>query len=157
MRGLGLVILRLSVGVVFIAHGLPKLVPVWGRSPAEAAAILDMAGVASGPWVAAGTGLTELLAGALVVAGAYTVWASFLLALTTAAGVWLLNVSNGFFLNWSLEPGIGHGYEFGFLQLSALACLALAGPGAWSYDARRTRERERRKGRRSGSRGQKKR
>ena len=140
MRGLGLLILRLSMGVVFIGHGLPKLVPVWGSRPADTAALLEASGVSAAYPVAVGTGLVEVLAGVLLVVGAYTVAAALLLAATTAVSSWMFHLSNGFFLNWSLEAGVGHGYEFDFLRLSALVCVMLSGPGAIAYDARRTRE-----------------
>ena len=78
--------------------------------------------------------------GVLLVVGAYTLAAALLLAATTAASSWMFHLSNGFFLNWSLEAGVGHGYEFDFLRLSALVCVMLSGPGAIAYDARRTRE-----------------
>ena len=89
--------------------------------------------------MAVGTGLAEALAGVLLVAGAYTVVAALLLAATTAATSWIFHLSNGFFLNWSLEAGVGHGYEFDFLCLGGLVCVMLSGPGALAYDARRTR------------------
>ena len=142
MRGLGLLILRLSLGVVFIAHGLPKLLPVWGSRPADMAALLEASGISAAYPVAVGTGLAEVLAGTLLVAGAYTVMAAVLLAVTTAAMSWMFHLSNGFFLNWSLEAGVGHGYEFDVLRLSALVCVMLSGPGALTFDARRAREKE---------------
>jgi len=137
MRGLGLLILRLSLGAVFIVHGLPKLLPVWGSGPADIAALLQIAGVSAAYPVTVGTGLVEVLAGSLLVAGAYTVLTALLLAVTTAAMSSFLHLSNGFFMNWSLEAWVGHGYEFDFLRLSALGCVMLAGPGAFAYDARR--------------------
>lgn len=139
MRGLGPLILRLALGVLFIAHGLPKLVPVWGSRPADTAALLEAAGVWAFYPVTVGIGLAELLAGTLLVVGAYTVLGAMLLAATTAASSWMLHLSNGFFLNWSLETGVGHGYEFDFLQLAALVCLMFSGPGALAFDARRSR------------------
>ena len=140
MRGLGLLILRLVVGIVFIAHGLPKLLPVWGGGPADTAALLEASGVSAAYPVAVGTGLAEVLAGALLVAGAYTLVVGFLLAATTAATSSVVHLSNGFFLNWSLEAGVGHGYEFDFLRLGALVCMILSGPGALAYDTHRASE-----------------
>jgi len=141
MRGLGPLILRLAVGVVFFAHGLPKLVPVWGHSPRQAAMLLELAGVASAYPLSVGLGIVELLAGLLLIAGAFTVWVTLLLGTTTAVMAWVLHVSNGFYLNWPLEPSVGHGYEFDLLLVSGLACLMLTGPGLLSYDARRAKER----------------
>jgi putative oxidoreductase len=41
---------------------------------------------------------------------------------------------HGFFLNWSLQPGKGHGYEANLAFIAmALACL-IAGGGALSID-----------------------
>ena len=45
MRGLGLLVLRVAIGVVSVMDGLPKLVPIWGNGPAQA--LLESAGVAS--------------------------------------------------------------------------------------------------------------
>ena len=141
MRGLGLLILRLAVGVMFIAHGLPKLVPVWGGRPADTAALLEASGVSAAYPVAVSIGVVEVLAGVLLVAGAYTVVVALLLTATTVATSWMFHLSNGSFLNWSLEAGVEHGYEFDFLRLSALVCVMLSGPGALAYDARSARER----------------
>ena len=141
MHGLGLLTLRLTISAVFVAHGLPKLVAVWGGSPAHAGTLLEAAGVAAAYPVAVGTGLVEVLAGGLLAAGAYTLLAAALLTATIAATSWLLHLFNGFFLNWSLESGVEHGYEFDLVRLGVLVCLILAGPGTLAYDTRRTRAR----------------
>ena len=141
MRGLGLLILRLSMGVVFIAHGLPTFFPVLGSNLADTATLLEASGVSAAYPVAVGAGLVEVLAGILLVLGAYTAAVASLLSATTVAFSWMSYLSNGFFLDWSLESGAGHGYEFDFLRLSALACMMLSGPGSFAYDARRARKR----------------
>jgi uncharacterized membrane protein YphA (DoxX/SURF4 family) len=41
---------------------------------------------------------------------------------------------NGFFLNWTLTPGRGHGMEYNLVLIGALLCLMLTGPGALSVD-----------------------
>ena len=145
MRGLGPLILRLALGALFIAHGLPKLVPVWGLRPADTEALLQAAGVTAAYSVTVGIGLAELLAGALLVVGAYTPLATLLLSATTTASSWVLHLSNGFFLNWLLETGVGHGYEFDFLRLAALVCLMISGPGALAVDTHRSRVKQQRK------------
>ena len=137
MPGLGLLTLRLTVGLGFVAHGLPKLIPVWGGNPRAAAATLESAGVGWSYLVAVGTGLAETLGGLLLLAGAYTPWVSLVLAAPTVAIGAVRYLPHGYFLNWSLDPDSDHGYEFHLLRVATLVCLMLAGPGRLSYDARR--------------------
>lgn len=139
MQGLGLLSLRCIVGLVFIAHGLPKLFPLWGSSPRAAAAVFEAAGLSPAYPVTVATGIVEVFGGALLVAGAFTFWVALLLVLNNVAVGLKLHLPHGFFLNWSLEPGVGHGYEFTLVLVSALACLMLAGPGMLSIDGQRAR------------------
>jgi putative oxidoreductase len=56
--------------------------------------------------------------------------------------VWTVHLSSGFFLNWTLAPGQGHGYEFNLALVAALVSLMLTGPGALSIDRHRARAAE---------------
>ena len=109
MQGLGLLSLRCTVGLVFIAHGLPKLFPLWGSSPRATAAVLGAAGLAPAYPVTVATGIVEVLGGVLLVAGAFTFWATLLLVSINVAVGSKLHLPHGLFLNLSLEPGVGHG------------------------------------------------
>ena len=51
--------------------------------------------------------------------------------------VWTVHLANGFFLNWTMAPGQGHGYEFNLALIGALVSLMLTGPGALSFDGHR--------------------
>ena len=44
--------------------------------------------------------------------------------------VWTVHLANGFFLNWTMAAGAGHGYEFNLALIGALVSLMLTGPGA---------------------------
>ena len=70
MRSVGLLLLRMAVGVIFITHGVPKLLPLWVGSPRETAALFETVGIVPAYPIAIGTGIVELFAGALLVAGA---------------------------------------------------------------------------------------
>ncbi len=155
MRGLGLLALRVSVGVVYMAHGLQKLFPICDGSPQLTAVALETAGVSSAYLVTVGSGLAEVIGGGLLIFGAYTTWTALLVGTTTVAIGMLLYYPNGFFLNWSLASGVAHGAEFDVLRLGALVCLMFAGPGALSFDARRASERENRKSQKLQGRKQK--
>lgn len=135
MRGWGLTVLRVAVGTVIVAHGLQALVPVWGGSPSPSVADLW---ASDGP-AAMAVGLAQSAGGLLLLAGAYTSIVSLVLALERLAALWLFHLANGFFLNWSLTPGTGHGIEYHLLTVAVLACLVLEGAGELSYDAHRHR------------------
>lgn len=129
----GLLLLRLALGVVFIAHGLQKFL------------VDTIPGVASGfggmgipvPEVAAVVvaGL-EVVGGLLLIVGFGTRIVGALLAVTMAVAMVLVHLPAGFY---AAEGG------FEYVMLLALASLALtlAGPGRIAIDAlirrRRTR------------------
>ena len=139
MHGGGITILRLVLGVVFLAHGLPKLLPVFGGSLAKTVAMFEVAGLQPAILLVPLVGIAELVGGAAIIFGVWTRLFVSLLAIDMGIAIWKIHLPHGFFLNLSLEPGVGHGYEFAMVLLGGLVCLLLSGPGAVSIDGYRAR------------------
>lgn len=134
----GPAVLRLALAAVFIAHGAQKLFGIWGGKGIEGTAtFLSGLGMQPAYPLAIATGTIEFVGGLMLLFGAYTLIASLALVLDMAIAIWKLHFASGFFLNWDLVPGQGHGYEFNLTLIAGLICLALAGPGALSIDGRR--------------------
>ena len=87
-------------------------------------------------------GLVEFAGGLLLVAGAFTLVVSALLTVNMLVAVWTVHLASGFFLNWTMAAGAGHGYEFNLVLIGALVSLMLTGPGALSFDRQRARAAE---------------
>ena len=139
MSGLGPIVLRLVVGAVCIAHGLIRFVPAPPGAAEATAALLAGLGVGRPALVAMTLGGLEVAGGARLVVGAFTRWVPPILVLATAAMAWQVRVPHGLFLNWALERGVAHGYEFDLLLGGALLSLWLTGPGGLSFDRARRR------------------
>lgn len=125
-RELGLAILRVAVGVVFLSHGAPKLVGGVGGL----AGMLDGFGFPAPyawAWFVAGL---EFFGGILLLVGLLVTPVSLLLAVEMAVGMVLVHAPNGWYV---VGPGTG-GVEFNVALIAALAALALAGPGAAAVD-----------------------
>ena len=60
--------------------------------------------------------------------------AALALAFDMAAWIFKVQLVNGFFLNWSLLPGKGHGYEYNLALLAMSIALFLSGPGKLALD-----------------------
>ena len=118
-RHWGITILRVMVGIVFLAHGGQKVF-VYGFSGVQGA--FGQMGIpmptVMGPFVA----LLELVGGLLLVVGVGTRWVSILLAIEMAVAVLKVHLPNGFFL-----PG---GFEYALMMFAASCTVALEGPGA---------------------------
>ena len=114
----GITILRVMVGIVFLAHGGQKVF-VYGFSGVSGA--FGQMGIPMpalmGPFVA----LLELVDGALLIVGVGTRWVSILFAIEMAVAVLKVHLANGFFLP--------QGFEFALTMFAASCAIALEGPG----------------------------
>jgi putative oxidoreductase len=143
MNAAGLLVLRLVVAVVLVAHGSHQIFGVFA-GPAvgpggltTTAARFSTLGLEPGYSLAVIAGTIQLAAGALITVGLLTRWAALATALYLGIVIWKDQWRWGFFANWMLNPERGHGIEMSVVLVGALVCLALAGPGDWSADGRR--------------------
>lgn len=144
MEAYGPALLRLFIGVTLAAHGAQKLFGIWGGGGLNGtAAYLDSIGLSPGFPLAVTVAVIEFAGGLLLMAGALTRYACVAVVLLKAGAIWKVHLTHGFFMNWALMPGRGHGVEFNVLMIAALLCLTLTGPGAFSVDHRRARDAER--------------
>jgi putative oxidoreductase len=143
MQPYGPAVLRLIVGAVFVAHGAQKLFGLWGGAGlAGTAASFAQLGLTPAYPLAVAAGAVEFGGGLLLITGALTLVAALALTISAAVAAVKVHLANGFFLNWALVPGHGHGYEFNLTLIGALISLMLTGPGAFSIDGRRARSAE---------------
>jgi len=137
---IGPAILRVVTGAVFIGAGLQKLFGLWGGTGIAGTAALFRA-IQLDPAYPLAVFITalELVGGILLVIGALTTWVAVPLVVEMVVAIWKVHFVNGFFLNWTLRPGAGHGYEFNLMLIGSLVCLVCTGPGTFSFDEWRIR------------------
>jgi putative oxidoreductase len=129
---LGLTVLRVVVGIVFLVHGLQKLLVVGFGGVAE---FLGALGVPAPGLFAVLVTLVEALGGLALIVGLLTRLAAILLAVDMLVAILAVHLPNGFFAS-------DFGYEFPLVLLAACVALAVAGAGEAGLDgvlARRTR------------------
>jgi putative oxidoreductase len=147
MAALGLVVLRVTLAGVLIAHGSHQLFGVFSRgglgpgglsSTAEHFTAMNLEPAVP---LAVLAGFIQLVGGVLIAAGWLTRLAALAVIAYLALIVWKDQAQWGFFLNWSVDPARGHGMELSVLIIGALVCLILTGGGELSFDGRRARVR----------------
>lgn len=127
-REWGLAILRVVVGVVFIAHGAQKFFML--GIPAVASGFAQ-GGIPMAPFMAPFIASVELLGGTALTLGLFTRLAALGTACTMLGAMFFVHLKGGFFL-----PA---GIEYTLVLLSASVALILMGPGSFSLDAFRSR------------------
>jgi putative oxidoreductase len=120
---LALVVLRVLVGVVFLAHGGQKLF-VYGFDGVTGA--FGQMGVPMASITGPLTALVEFFGGLALIAGLLTRVAGIGLAVAMLGAIAFVHLAAGFF-----GP---NGFEFPLTLLGATIALALAGPGRFSLD-----------------------
>lgn len=124
----GLAILRVTLGVIFLTHGLPKIMGgVSGFEGMLGEMGVPLAGIMA--WVVT---LLEVGGGLALIAGFLVTAFSLLLSFHMLMGIFLVHLSAGWYV---IGPGTG-GAEFNVLLIAGLLTLVLAGPGAAALDAR---------------------
>ncbi|MBD3427137.1 MAG: DoxX family membrane protein [Candidatus Omnitrophica bacterium] len=123
---LALFILRLAVGVVFIAHGLQKVFGMFGGSGIDGLSrMLESLGVMPPvlwAWVAA---IGELAGGTLLVLGIFPRLSALVIGMIMMAAIVLVHWKNGYFAS-------NGGFEYPLLNLMCSIAIILAGGGKYS-------------------------
>ena len=125
----GLLLLRVAVGVTMTAHGAHKLFG-WFRGPGIAAfaGYLQALGFRRTRACAWAGGVAAFTGGLLLAVGLLTpLGAAAIIGMMITAAI-VVHAGNGFF---STEGG----FEFPFVLAVAAASIAIAGPGRFSLDA----------------------
>ncbi len=123
----GILFLRAIVGTVFFAHGAQKLFGWWGGpGPRGTAGFFGSLGFRPPMAMALVAGTSELT-GALFALGLLTPFAALATASVMVVAVGSVHWKNGFFVT-------NGGYEFNLVLWSAVAAIAAAGPGRFSFD-----------------------
>lgn len=131
---LGLLIARVALAAVMIAHGAQKIFTF--TLDGTAASFADMgvpAADAAGPALA----IFELVGGVLLLVGLATRVVAALNAAAMLGALALVHLSAGFFAS-------DGGYELVLILAAVSIMLVLTGPGPWSVDAPIARRRARR-------------
>ncbi len=120
LQPLGLLVLRMSLGLIFFSHGYPKLAP----SGAGMQSFFVQHGL-PGYFVYI-SGVLEVFGAILLVLGLFTRAAALLLAIEMAVAIWKVH-STGSYL-------AVHNYEFPLAILAGSFALATVGAGSFSLD-----------------------
>jgi putative oxidoreductase len=129
MEDLGLLIVRLIVGLAFAAHGAQKLFGWFGGyGPKGTGGWFDSIGIKPGVLAAVAVGIVEFFGGILFAAGLFTVVVAMLLAATMVVAIVKVHAKNGF---WNTS----NGYEFNLVLIAIFIAVALIGAGSYSLDA----------------------
>ena len=125
---LGLLVLRVVVGVLFAGHGAQKLFGAFGGAGIEGtAAGFEKGGLRPGRLHAWAAGFAEAGGGLLLALGLVTPFAAVALIAVMTAAIATVHAPNGV---WVTKGG----YEYNLVLIAVAVALAGAGPGAWSLD-----------------------
>lgn len=126
---LGLALLRVALGVIFITHGAAKLFGGMEGTIGFFGSIgIPLPTVAA--WAVA---LLEFVGGISLVFGFLVTPISLLLTLHMLAGIVLVHAPNGW---WVIGPQANGGVEFNVALIAGLLMLVFGGPGLASIDGR---------------------
>ena len=126
---LGLIILRLALGIIFIAHGGQKRFGLWGGDGWAGTLAGWEKGLGIPPWLSAIAIVTEFFGGIAVIVGVLTRLAALGLAVTMVVAMVKVHLQNGFFNK-------NGGIEFNVALLAMSLALFLIGAGSWAADRR---------------------
>ncbi|MCL7971810.1 MAG: DoxX family protein [marine benthic group bacterium] len=126
---LGLTILRVVLGVIFIAHGAPS---IFGGMEGTIA-LLESQGIPAPTVTAWFISLLGFVGGMCLIAGFLVTPVALLLVVYMMLGIILVHAARGFYV---LGPNANGGIEYNLLLAASLLMLVFGGPGLAAMDSR---------------------
>jgi putative oxidoreductase len=129
----GPLVARMGLGIIMLMHGLQK-VGLFGGAGWDAsmrAFTIDMNIPAP---LAAIAILTELVGGACLILGLASRFMALAVAIEMIVAASMVHLKNGFFMNWFMKPGIGHGVEMNLALIALAAVVVIEGAGLLALD-----------------------
>lgn len=132
-------ILRVMLGVIFLAHGSQKMLGCWGGYGFSATMQgFEHSGI---PAVFAFLAIAaEFFGGIGLILGLLGRVAAFGVFCNMVVAIFKVHLANGFFMNWMGQQK-GEGFEFHLLVLAMSAAIMITGSGAASVDGALSRRR----------------
>ncbi|WP_428624421.1 DoxX family protein [Sedimenticola sp.] len=122
-------VLRIPLGIIFMAHGSQKLFGWFGGYGLEGTGQwMASIGLDPGYLMALLAGSAEFFGGLALILGLLVRPAAAVLAVTMVVAIFSVHIGNGLFMS-------NNGYEFGLALLAASIALAINGAGRGSLDA----------------------
>jgi putative oxidoreductase len=126
-------VVRLILGIIFFAHGAQKVFGWFGgRGLRETIAGFRQMGIPPAATVVAA--FIECFGGLAMIVGFLARPAALGLIVVMLVAISKVHVRNGFFLNWSMAQGKGHGYEFNLALIAMALSILIGGGGLLSVD-----------------------
>lgn len=126
MLDVGLLVIRVVIGLLFIGHGAQKLFGWFGGyGPKGTGGWMDSIGIKPGVAMAVVSGLMELMGGLSFGIGLFAEVGAALIALTMLGAIVKVHGKNGI---WSTA----NGYEYPLVVLAVVIGVAFAGAGAYA-------------------------
>jgi len=121
-RPLGLLVLRIALGIIFLSHGYPKLAHLRGGTQMQGFFVEH--GLPG--YFAYLAGVIETFGGGLLLLGLFTRAAALLLGIEMCVAIWKVHSGHGYLAV--------HDYEFPLTLATACFALATVGAGLISLD-----------------------
>lgn len=126
MADLGLLLIRLMVGFVFLFYGSQKLFGWFGGHGIKGTGgWFESIGIKPGVAIATFSGISELLAGILFILGIFLPLGAFLIIVVMLGSIVKVHGPKGF----SVTAG---GFEYNLFLIVVSVGLAMIGPGSYS-------------------------
>ncbi|MGV6394225.1 DoxX family protein [Pseudomonas caspiana] len=126
--GFGLTVVRILVGIIFVAHGSQKLFGAFGGYGLEGTGqYMASLGLTPGYLMALLSGSAEFFGGLGLVVGLLARPAAVVLAATLVVAIFSVHISHGLFM-------ANNGYEFALALLGGVIAVLIEGAGKFSLD-----------------------
>ena len=124
----GMLVLRLGLGIIFFLHGSQKVFGWFGGHPLDQS-VAAMAAMHIAAPLAYLSILTEFLGGIALILGVLSRIAGIGLTINMIVAIALVHFKNGFFMMGGPK---GPGYEYNIALIAMALAVAIAGPGSIS-------------------------